>query len=278
MKLYYQLPDFLITLLRLTIVVTAIHSGNAQATPIGSGLLGYWQFNNSGADASGNSRDVLVAGGAGFGSGLFDQALSLNGTQGMNAHRPIDDAVFNFGSRDFTIQLWVNFNNISSIETLIEKFGSISGPGWTLSHGVWKEQFYSPSVVLNSPTIAIHTGVWEQYVVRRGGSTFDLFLNNELIVTGSSALALPSSTNPLLIGARNAADGRNFTVNGLIDEVAIWDRALSNTDIASIWNNGAGQQLISSTSSIPEPSIWFLFATGCVALFSANYCRRRQTA
>jgi autotransporter passenger strand-loop-strand repeat protein len=44
----------------------------------------------------------------------------------------------------------------------------------------------------------------------------------------------------LLVGARDAADGRDFTVNGLIDNVAIWNRALSTSEIASSWNNGLG--------------------------------------
>src|SRR5262249_20747182 len=49
-----------------------------------------------------------------------------------------------------------------------------------------------------------------------------------------------ASTNPLLIGARNSEDGRNFTVDGLIDDVAIWNRALSVNEIAAEMLLGIG--------------------------------------
>ena len=44
----------------------------------------------------------------------------------------------------------------------------------------------------------------------------------------------------MLVGARDAGDGRDFTVNGLIDNVAIWNRALSTSEITYSWNNGLG--------------------------------------
>ncbi len=245
----------------LLIVFVLFICGEARATPLTSGLLGYWQFNGNGADSSGNGRDVSLFGGAGYGPGLFGQALSLNGTQGMFAQRPTNDTAFDFGSGDFTIQTWANFNTVSRIQTLIEKFTGSSGPGWTLSILAPLQFFASPTVVLNAG-VTIPTGTWQEFVARRTGSTFDLFFDNNLVATGTSSSALPTSTNPLLIGARNSGDGRNFTVDGLIDEVAIWDRGLSDADITSIWNGGAGLQL----TSVPEPSSSILVASGIVAL------------
>jgi hypothetical protein len=45
---------------------------------------------------------------------------------------------------------------------------------------------------------------------------------------------------PLLVGKRNQFDGRNFAVDGRIDEVAIWSRALSDAEIAFLFNEGSG--------------------------------------
>ncbi len=228
-------------------IMMVLMSGEAQAVSLSSGLVGYWQFNDTGADVSGNGRDVSLFGGAGFGPGLFGQALSLDGTSGMGAQRPSDDAAFNFASGDFTIQLWANFATTSSREqTLIEKFTGGGGPGWTLTTPGVTVFSAAPTIVVDSGAMTFPAGGWQQFVVRRSGSAFDVFHDDTLVAAGMSAGSLPTSANPLLIGARNAGDGRNFTVNGLIDEVAIWNRALSDTDIALIWNGGTGRQITST--------------------------------
>ncbi|MBL8422463.1 MAG: LamG domain-containing protein [Candidatus Accumulibacter phosphatis] len=228
-------------------VMMVLMSGEAQAVSLSSGLVGYWQFNDTGADVSGNGRDVSLFGGAGFGPGLFGQALSLDGTLGMGAQRPSDDAAFNFASGDFTIQLWANLATTSSGEqTLIEKFTGGGGPGWTLTTPGVTQFYAAPAIVLNSGSMTFPVGGWQQFVVRRSGSLFNVFHDDTLVATGTSAGSLPISANPLLIGARNTGDGRNFTVNGLMDEVAIWNRALSDTDLALIWNGGAGRQITSA--------------------------------
>src|SRR5262249_43213143 len=85
-----------------------------------TGLAGYYQFNGNGADSSGNGRDVSLVGGAGFAPGLFGQALDLHANNSQFAQRPVSDAAFNFGSGDFTIQTWFNFNSTPREQTLIE--------------------------------------------------------------------------------------------------------------------------------------------------------------
>jgi hypothetical protein len=64
---------------------------------------------------------------------------------------------------------------------------------------------------------------------------------------------------PLIVGRRNAADGRDFSADGRLDEVAIWNRALSNQEIALLNNGGAGRK-------IPEPTALVLGGIAVVAL------------
>jgi len=82
----------------------------------GGGLLGYWAFDGTGADLSGNGYNLTLNGSATYASpGLYGQALSLNGVKGSNAtanstnnsSTPFD---FGSGTGNFTIQVWANFN------------------------------------------------------------------------------------------------------------------------------------------------------------------------
>jgi hypothetical protein len=208
-----------------------------------TGLLGYWPFNGIATDASGNGNTLVLNGSAVYGTGMYDQALSLNGVQGSNAQARTNNTAFDFGLGDFTIRIWVKFNNITNRreETLIEKFTGGGGPGWTftLQNGN-NIQFYSPVTSLNSGPRPIPNGAWQQFVVERSGNTFSIYWDGLLVVSQTISVSLPPSPNPLLIGARNSRDGRNFTVDGLIDEVAIWNRALSSAEIVQDWNGGYG--------------------------------------
>ncbi len=71
--------------------------------------------------------------------------------------------MFNFGSSDFSLQAWVNFNTIDAREqTLIEKFSGESGPGWTISkvtrNGNNEMEFYSsPFGPIDSTPLSIST-------------------------------------------------------------------------------------------------------------------------
>jgi hypothetical protein len=65
-------------------------------------------------DASKNGRDLDLVGGVGFDpTGLFGQVLSLSGNPLQSATRPVDGAVFKLGVNDFSLQVWVNFNNLA---------------------------------------------------------------------------------------------------------------------------------------------------------------------
>jgi hypothetical protein len=217
-----------------------------------SGLLGYWPFNGNANDTSGNGNDLSLSGGATFSAGgQFGQALSLDGVEGSYVQATSNNTAFDFGSGDFTVQVWANFRQSPGVDVLAEKFTSETGPGWSLyTAGSNDVQFYADGqVILDDPSANITPGAWNDFTVERSGSTFHLFIDGTDVADGNYSAALQGTSNPLLIGARNAEDGRNFTVDGLMDDVGIWGRALSASEIAQSWNNGAGVQLSALTTT-----------------------------
>ena len=81
-----------------------------------------------------------------------------------------------------------------------------------------------------------------------------MFFDGTLIAGGlATPGSIPGTDDPLLVGRRDSADGRIFGVNGLLDDAAIWSRALSATEVSLIWNNGNGttaNQLESSATGV----------------------------
>ena len=220
------------------------------------GLIGYWPFDGSGADLSGGGRTLGLFGDVGFVPGLFGQALDLHGNPNQYAARPGDDQIFDFGAADFTLQVWVRFNQTSGEQTLLEKFSFQAGPGWTVTKlpgQVWRLHF-DGAIVLDSAPQSIPSGVWHHVVVRRQGATFRILYDGSVVAQGSSTGAISDTGMPLLVGKRNQFDGRHFPVDGQIDEVAIWSRALSDAEIAFLFNGGNGNPIASDTDGdgIPD--------------------------
>lgn len=216
------------------VLLTLVCAQVAKADVL-DGLLGWWPFDGDGTDASGNGFDLNLVGKPGFGPGRFGQALSLTGDVSQYAVRPGDDAAFNFGSSDLTVQIWANFNSHSREQTLIEKFSGCCGPpGWTFT--TRNDLQFWP--LITSGAVSYPTNEWHQYVARRSGDSVDLFIDGTNVVTGSFFRDLIDSPNPLLIGKRNSDDGRGFPVDGLLDDAAIWSRALSDDEIRSLHDAG----------------------------------------
>jgi hypothetical protein len=210
-----------------------------------TGLIGYWPFDGNGDDLV-NGRTLTLMGGAGFAGGLFGQALDLHGNASQYATRPMDDAVFDFGANDFTVQAWMNYNNTGGEQIVVEKYITGGGPGWTLTKlgGNSLHWYSAPSVVMTSGGLTIANSVWHHMVARRRGSSFAIFYDGVSIVTGTNAAAIADTSNPLLVGRRNMMDGRPFALDGRVDELAIWSRALTDAEITALYNSGAGRRVL----------------------------------
>ena len=85
---------------------------------------------------------------------------------------------------------------------------------------------------------------------------FRMYFDGTLIAGGlATSGSIPGTDDPLLVGRRDSADGRIFGVNGLLDDAAIWPRALSAAEVSLIWNNGNGtpaNQVGSSATGIAK--------------------------
>jgi hypothetical protein len=261
----------------LVLALTLAGAGQVRAD-FQTGLIGYWPFDGNGNDLSGNGRNLNLVGNPGFAPGLFGQALDLHGNGSQFAQRPVDDPLFRLGSSDFTIQIWVNFHSHNREQTLIEKFNGAGGPGWTLTTPGRHFQFFSGATgPINSPDGLTTPGVWHDVLARRSGSTFDLFVDGSLVAATTRNQTLFGTSLPLLVGRRDSGDPRNFSVDGRLDEAAIWNRALTDTEIAILWNGGKGTPVLNAAAA-PEPASLTLMGLGLAGLLGHGWRRRQRRA
>ncbi len=182
----------------------------------------------------------------------------------------IDDSEFDFGTSDFTLQVWTNFNAFGTSEqTLMEKFNGPDGNGWTLTQrsGPSLHFFVNGGVLLETGegiAVANFTAdAWHDIIVRRNANVFTLFFDGNAITTNSGLNPNINSDQPLRIGNRQGP--QSFPMDGRIDEAAIWNRALSDAEVLTLFRG-----------SVPEPNSQALSALG-LAMFAAFSRAQRAT-
>jgi hypothetical protein len=198
-------------------------------------------YGDGNASAS-DGRNGSQVGNVVYEQGVINQAFGFDGQSFIQ----VDDGPdLTLGSNDFTIALWVKFNVVQDRDPFIshdESGGSNSK--WILwfdRAGHDREQG-KPALRFHvnapgaAPTDAIaavwepQAGQWYHVAVSRAQGTFLLYINGDLAATQASDVVIPDPAAPLTIGKAEA-----FFHNGLIDEVQMWNFALSDGEVRAIY-------------------------------------------
>jgi hypothetical protein len=230
--------------------------------PAPRGLTNWWPGDGVTDDIVGGQSAELVNE-AGFGAGIVDQAFVLVEEGGMAIMPPgfvnvPHDSALNFGTGDFTVDLWVYFNNTEGEQVLIEKWIQHSespSEGWTLTKLEGNVLRLAVSaeggeeIDVDSDALDIPTHTWLHFAATRSQGIVTLYMNGSPVATGAALVNLDSSSS-LKFGHRGnkvdtpgSEDDRGFYLDGRIDEVQLFaGQALPPGLIRAIVEvGGAGQ-------------------------------------
>ena len=217
---------------KITILTMALLM--VSATSVQAELVACWHLDGNADDSSDNSNHGTVYGGAGYVDGMFGQALSFDG---------VDDYV-DCGSsatlkptQDITIEMWVKPGSTQNTYADILG-GHQNNQGYVVQQVGDNTNLYCFAYNNNGTgtgwqawpdiTTQLTADVWQHFVVQKEGNTIRHYLNETLSASGSvSGDIYYSETEPFYIGIGwFITSGRYFT--GVIDEVHIWDEALTS--------------------------------------------------
>jgi WD40 repeat protein/tRNA A-37 threonylcarbamoyl transferase component Bud32 len=207
------------------------------------GVVAWWRADGNAKDSAGDHHGTLK-GGVTFAAGIAGQAFRLDGAT-RYVEVPRSD-LWGFGRRDFSIDLWVQFRAVTLRHDIGHPdavfIGCDEGDGWAtrhkwvFSHGhgllnfcicnAGKGEFYAKANF--SPDV----DKWYHLAVTRSRGTFTIYVNGAPVSSEKVDLAIPYPDAPLTIGQ---AEGGGF-FSGLLDEVAIYDRALSPAEVKARWS------------------------------------------
>ena len=162
-----------------------------------------------------------------------------------------DSPDWTLGDGDFTIDLWANFFSLPWGRAPLVDHNE--GPGswskWVLWYDMWGHRppggpglrfhtNYYPDGPALDPVVALwqpEIGRWYHLAVTRQGSTYRIYIDGILKSEEEDSNVIPDANIPLSLGQ---SEGQYF-FHGLIDEVEIFHRALSGSELAAIYRAGA---------------------------------------
>ncbi len=151
-----------------------------------------------------------------------------------------------------TAEAWVKFNSLSSntlgnapngLQYLLLKENAGGYEAYTLAKADSNRLAFAVAsnagqeIIAYSSSIAT-TGVWYDLVGTYDGSASKLYVNGQLEGTTAGAVTINYGSKPLVFGTSGII-GYDGKFNGVLDEVQIFNRALSITEVQSIYNAGS---------------------------------------
>lgn len=211
-----------------------------------SGMVAEWHFNGSAQDTSGSDNHGTING-ATFVQGISGQALSFDGVDDMVVvpHSP------SLSLDKFTMEAWIKIKKIrefGSQETILIKRYE---PSWQDNYGLAisskgkvEASFYSfdiPTWFNAKSVINISAGDWYHIAATYDRTTLKIYINGVLDNSVNTKYTPYQNNFKLVIGRACAGDPCLFrpsspSFNGIIDEVRIYNRALSASEIQAEYN------------------------------------------
>lgn len=265
----------------LTLFGFGLFGDSILAGPVTSSLAVHLKFDGNLQDASGNNRQATAVGSVSYASGKSGQAVQLRTSKASQP--PVfnyvtlgSDPAVRFGeSSDYSVSLWVKMNEWSDDPAFISNkdWGSGNNTGWVIAtdadgrlqwnyrrsgvDGLTRKDFDSVGGLF-SDLAWHHVAV----VFNINGDAVTYIDGNELTVDRAAAAgrkAIGPSTGTLFDPARQLNIGQDGTgaytdsalYDALMDDVGIWNRALSSREVAVIFSRGLNGQSLDGTGSAP---------------------------
>ena len=203
-----------------------------------SGLVSWWPADGNATDFSGPNPGQLQQG-ASFGAAEVLQGFLLDG---VDDHVLIPhQASLNLPSA-LSVEAWINPSDLTCTDTRRIANKLTSGPfvGWNFDlqcgTGRLRVELFNSSGTGNSRTSSssIPTGTLTHVAFTWDGTKIRIYVNGALDAQGGTTIAsIGANTVPLLIGRFSAS-----YFKGLIDELSIYSRALSDAEVQALYLAG----------------------------------------
>ncbi|CAG0951391.1 MAG: hypothetical protein OIN86_08545 [Candidatus Methanoperedens sp.] len=273
----------------------AISSDQTFTTPgVDLSLIAYWKFDeNTGTTASDSSvnKNNGIISGATWTQGVFGNALSFNGNS--NYLEIQNSSSLDSIDKEITIEAWIK-TPLTTRGTIVEKWlydptndrayvFTVNTDG-SLSMLISENGQYPSKTGILGSSNKVPANTWTHVAVTSDGNTIRMYINGNLDpnTAVSPAGGIYASNANLHLGAwQYSSTGKIAYFSGSLDEVKIYNRALSTSEIlADYKGDNISLDTIPPIRSIGQPSGTINSSTATLSLNTneAATCRYTTTA
>jgi hypothetical protein len=239
-------PDCRRALLVCVFLVSLLWADAACVAPPGDGSA-WWRWEGNGQDSVG-AATLTFFNGAGFSTAKVGQGLVLDGVNDY-AKTPASAGLDVGASPGFSVEAWINPANAAALTDLVEWNNGAGGIGVHLSTSTASTRdLYANLVdtagvshqVFSAANALTNNGF--QYIALTYDKTTGwacLYVNGAQCARTNLGVFTPQTTYDFYVGTRKSGPFTGIFFGGVIDELSLYRRALSGSEVQAIYAAGA---------------------------------------
>ncbi len=238
-------------------VTQPANTGNQACTTSPSNLAAWYRGEGNANDSQGVNNGT-AQNGATFAAGQVGQALSLDG---VDDYVSVPDSNSLDITGAMTIETWV-YPTMSRGRIISKQSFNGGSTSYVLEMNFGKLIFYSTDAATNqmnilSSNLEIPLNQWSHIAVTMSASSFSFYVNGVAESRAANLTNRPVTDGPLYIGVTKTEAGSGVAYfGGKIDELSLYNRVLTATELLSVYNaGGAGKCAPQCTYSINPASV-----------------------
>jgi hypothetical protein len=256
-----KIKNLLLTALATLGLTAATMAQNVPNYVPTNGLVGWWPFNANANDESGNGNNGVVNGAILTADrfGNTDKAYNFDGVSNFIS-------VADNNSLDFTTQLTVSawalipdysYSLGDGERTVLGKQRFDGATGFSLTaNSLYHNSKYGFIAIDNNNLASVISddsldlNIWVNLVASYDGTTIKLYRNGILENQNSANVNFINSIEPLFFGKEFNSNTNGRFFKGKIDDIGIWNRALTQQEITDLYNGNICYQTITVTDTL----------------------------
>lgn len=225
-----------------------------------NGLVGYWSFNGNANDSGPNANNGTVNG-ATLTTDRFGNINSAYSFNGLSNYIRINNTLLPSTPTSYTISVWYNTQNftaqngnprmlISDRNTGLSSYKytiNLNTTGHLLGCAIYNGSGASGNGVTGDAGI---NNNWHNAIFMYNSNieTLYLYIDGSLVNTSTNVTHWSTGANPTNIGYWNGFVGASGFFDGKIDDIGIWNRVFTQSEITSLYySENSCQSLVINT-------------------------------
>jgi len=225
-----------------------------------TGLIGYWNFNEGSGttanDSSGNSNIGTLTNGPSWTTGKLGGGLNFDGVDDKVLVG--DTASLDISTSALTLSAWIYTDGtdtrqfpyiMGKVNTTNNYVLYISNTAFSAALGV-----NAGNILTNCAKTSFTHNQWNLVTATYDGANISIYINGTLKGTCAKTGVMVPNNDPFIIGDKGNGVNNPNSFKGKIDEVRVYNRALSSSEITTLYNEVFVADIVAPSVSITAPT------------------------